>query len=77
MRAFGWIILVGLACQALFWIPAARRGRTPSRGRTLTALAGGLAMAVWAWRDAHAVFLTAQAMALAVYLAALTRRPQQ
>ena len=73
MLAFGWIILAGLACQALFWIPVARDGRTPSRRRILAALAGGLMIAVMAWRDGHVVLLTAQAAALAMYLAALFR----
>ncbi len=74
MLAHGWIILAGLCCQALFWIPAARAGQAPSKPWTLAALAGGLAVAATAWRDAHAVLLTAQAMALAAYMAALIRK---
>lgn len=78
MLATGWIILVGLCCQALFWIPAARTGRTPSRPKALAAIAGGLALAAVAWRDSHAVLLAAQAVALTAYLAAMIKpQPRQ
>lgn len=68
MLAFGWIILTGLALQALFWIPAMREGREPTRRRALAALLGGLAVAAWAWRDSHLVLLPAQTLVLAAYL---------
>ncbi len=71
MLPLGWIILASLAAQAPFWGHGALAGRRPAFPWTLLALAGGIAMAAAAWHDSHMVLLAGQAMALAVYLAAL------